>query len=205
MTHRRNSNRHFTYSVCALLLITAPLSASEVNEAFVRSSLESFIAEALEELPLAKEEEIALDYAGPSWDDLNVGGSALFRVVRSTGFKISTQPDSIAPAGLYLRLSEIEFSYENQNGSLFSRGDLHRVLKVAGSFRLSRNRSPIWEDYLIREYREKIELNDRDRLEGSSSPLFSAELPPGPVQRLWEPVIVTAIVGGLVYLFFASR
>jgi hypothetical protein len=35
--------------------------------------------------------------------------------------------------------------------------------------------------------------------------MFWADPPPGPVQRLWEPAIVTAAVGGLVYLFFASR
>ncbi len=205
MTHRAAPDSHVVFCLFLLLFAAAPAVAAEVNEVFVRKSLESFFAETLEGLPFAGEEEISLGYAGPSWDDLNVSGSALYSVLRSTGPKLSTQPDSAAAASLRFRLSEIEFSYENRNGGLFSRGDLYRVLKVACSFSLSKNQSPIWEDYLIREYREKIELQDRERIESSSSPLFNAELPPGPVQKLWEPVIVTSIVGGLVYLFFASR
>ncbi|MCK4656598.1 MAG: hypothetical protein KAT85_06180, partial [candidate division Zixibacteria bacterium] len=134
-----------------------------------------------------------------------VSGSALFSVLKSVGIELSAEEGSATEVGLQFKLSEIAFAYENQNGSMFSRGDVYRVLKVAGSFSLQKNKATIWEDFLVREYREKIELSDRQRLESSFSPLFNAELPPGPVQKLWEPMIVTSIIGGLVYLFFASR
>lgn len=205
MTHKAISSSHIILCLLILVVGTAHATGEEVNEEFVRRSLESFFAEALESLPLVQEERVSLAYTGPSWDDLNVSGSALYSVLRSTGPGLSNKPDSAVGTSLRFRMSEIEFSYENRNGGLFSRGDLYRVLKVAGSFAVSRNQSPIWEDYLIREYRQEIELQDREQLESNLSPLFSAELPPGPVQRFWEPVIVTSIVGGLVYLFFASR
>jgi hypothetical protein len=172
---------------------------------FVRHSLESFFAEALGRLPVELPEKVSLEYTGPESDNLNVSGSALHKGLRLIGTEPSADPHLSPDIGLRFSLSEIEFSYENRGGSIFSRGDLYRVLEVAGSLSLSKHRLPIWEDYLIREYTERIELSERNRLESNSSPLFKAELPPGPVQKLWEPVIVTSVVGGLVYLFFASR
>jgi len=205
MTRRLTPN-----SLMVLLLLFVSLSvsrvfASEANEAFVKQSLVSFFTEALQQLPINYGEDVSLDFAELDVDNLNVSGAALFSALKSRGSRIVTDADSTPKIGLQFKLSEVEFGYENQNGSIFSRGDLIRVLKVAASFYLSRDKSPVWEDYLVREYREKIELSDRQKLESSSSPLFNAELPPGPVQKLWEPVIVTSVIGGLVYLFFASR
>ncbi len=205
MTHRPSQN-----SLIALLLLLtlSPLGvvcATDVNELFVKQSLESYFSEVMEKLPYNREDSMSLDYAKPDSDNLNVSGSALFSVLKSIGVKLSTEEGSATEVGLQFKLSEIEFAYENQNGSMFSRGDVYRVLKVAGSFSLQKNKATIWEDFLVREYREQIELSDRQGLESSFSPLFSAELPPGPVQKLWEPMIVTSIIGGLVYLFFASR
>gem|GEM_PF-3361974 len=205
MTHRSSQN---SLTVLLLLLILSPIGivcAADVNELFVKQSLESYFSEAMEKLPHNQEGVISLDYAKPDSDNLNVSGAALFSVLKSTGMKLSAKEGSAPEVGLRFMLSDIDFAYENQNGSMFSRGDVYRVLKVAGSFSLLKNKVTIWEDFLVREYREQIELSDRQSLESSFSPLFNAELPPGPVQKLWEPMIVTSIIGGLVYLFFASR
>ncbi len=88
---------------------------------------------------------------------------------------------------------------------MFSRGEVHRVLHVSASFRCLRDGTADKQDFLIRDFEERISLSDIDVIEDKSSPFFFAQLPPGPVQRLWEPVIVTSVIGGLVYLFFASR
>jgi hypothetical protein len=205
MTHKPSQN---SLIAPLLLLILSPIGsvfATDVNELFVKRSLETYFSEAMEKLPYKPGGSISLDYAKPDSDNLNVSGSALFSVLKSAGMKLSAEEGSVPEVGLQFKLSEIEFAYENRNGSMFSRGDVYRVLKVAGSFSLLKNEATIWEDFLVREYREQIELSDRQRLESSFSPLFKAELPPGPVQKLWEPMIVTSIIGGLVYLFFASR
>lgn len=205
MTHRPGTNPLIALLLLFILSPVGSVFASEANELFVKQSLESYFSEAMEKLPHDQKGSISLDYAKPDSDNLNVSGSALFSVLKSIGMELSTDEGSPPEVGLQFKVSEIEFAYENQNGSIFSRGDVYRVLKVAGSFSLLRNKATIWEDFLVREYRERIELSDRQSLESSFSPLFNAELPPGPVQKLWEPMIVTSIIGGLVYLFFASR
>jgi hypothetical protein len=205
MTHRPSQNSLIALLPFFILSPVGSVCATDVNELFVKRSLESYFSEAMEKLPYNQDGSIYLDYTKPDSDNLNVSGSALFSVLESIGMELLTEESSASEVGLQFKLSEIEFAYENQNGNVFSRGDVYRVLRIAGSFSLLRNEAAIWEDFLVREYREQIELSDRQRLESSFSPLFNAELPPGPVQKLWEPMIVTSIIGGLVYLFFASR
>jgi hypothetical protein len=136
-------------------------------------------------------------------DNLNVSGAALATVMSNIGLRRS--PDMQSGVGLRINLTDIAFRYDSHNGGAFSRGEIDRVLSVSGSFSLISGESPIWDDYLVRDYSEQIDASEKENIERSSSRLFSGELPPGPVQRIWEPVIVTSIVGGLVYLFFASR
>lgn len=190
------------------LAVMSPITgvyASESNEVFVRQSLESFFIEAVERLPENRIGQVVLDFDRPHSDNLNVSGTLLHSVLRTKGVKLLSSTESSTDVGLGFKLDRVEFAYENRNGSLFARGDLYRVLRVSGNFGLSKNENHVWEDYLAREYSEEIELEERDMLESDFSTLFHAELPPGPVQKLWEPVIVTSIIGGLVYLFFASR
>lgn len=144
-------------------------------------------------------------YDAPPVDELNVSGAALSEELESSGITRISEKDPAAQNGLGFQLSRLEFSYQNRNGGVFSRGDIYRVLDVAGSVKLLETGSTIWEDYLIRSYEEKIDLAEIESLEDESSRLFGADIPPGPVQKIWEPVIVSSIVGGLVYLFFASR
>lgn len=194
--------------VVPILLILFPsccLSAAEVNELFVRRNLEKYFTETLRMFPALPSSDIYLDYEPPAGDNLNISGAALGVALSSKGIKRIAAVDSESQVGLRFRLSEITLSYENSGGNIFSRGDLYRVLTVAGSFSLLQDKSSIWDDYLVRKYREEIELSEKSALESDSSPLFHAELPPGPVQKIWEPVIVTSIIGGMVYLFFASR
>ncbi len=197
-------------SIAAMLALavvspTMCVYASESNEAFVRQSLESFFIEAVEILPENQVGRVVLDFDRPQSDNLNVSGTLLHSVLRTRGIELLSGTESSSDVGLDFKLDRLEFAYENRNGNLFARGDLYRVFRVSGNFGLSENEKPVWEDYLAREYSEEIELEERDVLESDFSPLFHAELPPGPVQKLWEPVIVTSIIGGLVYLFFASR
>ncbi len=195
-------------SACLIFMIVLPsgrIFATETNEVFVRQSLESFFTEAFDGLPFNGKGSMLIELEKPDLDNLNVSGSALHDVLKRRGVEPSAESDSVSAIRLRFNLSEVKFFYENEGGGIFSRGDLFRVLKVAGDFSVMRNRSSVSEAYLTREYREEIDLADVERLQSDFSPLFSAELPPGPVQRLWEPMIVTSVVGGLVYLFFSSR
>jgi len=188
-----------------LFLTASTIIASESNEDFVNASLRAYFGDVLALVPISSGEELYIDYSPPLIDNLNVSGAALGESLRSLGITRTTLSGDFRGTGIRFDLSELRFSYENRNSTLFSRGDLHRVLKVSASFELIRDGSPVWENYLIKEYDDMILLSEREMLEDKSSELFHSDLPPGPLQKLWEPVIVTSVVGGLVYLFFASR
>lgn len=201
-------HRFELHSVLIVIAVTITLSlgaviAAGTNDEFVRRSLESYFTEAIGKFPALSSNHVYIDYSPPSIDNLNVSGSALNEVVRSNG--MVRMSDSGSGQALKFILSDIQFRYDSRNGDLFSRGDTYRVLSVSGQFSLVEENASIWEDYLVREYTEMIDLSERESIERRSSRLFNSELPPGPVQKVWEPVIVTSIVGGLVYLFFASR
>ncbi|MBU1320142.1 MAG: hypothetical protein KKG33_00850 [candidate division Zixibacteria bacterium] len=188
-------------SVTILPLCT--VIAADTNDEFVRRSLESYFTEALAMFPAIPSGQIYIDYSPPAIDNLNVSGSALSAAVRTNGMVRSF--DSSSGVGLQFSLRDIQFRYDSRDGGLFTRGDICRVLSVSGRFSVVEENASIWEDYLVREYSEQIDLSEKEEIERNSSQLFNAELPPGPIQKVWEPVIVTSIVGGLVYLFFASR
>jgi len=194
--------------VFLFLLAVLPIQAdcAESNEAFVRKHLELYFLELIDSLNFQPNGQLYIDFNPPFHDNLNVTGAALSDAVEIKGLKRNnpdTAKNSEPRVGLILSL--LKFGYENRNGTPFSRGDLYRVLQVAGSFSILQGNSVLDEDFLVRTYEDRIELEEQRDLESESSPLFHAELPSGPVQRFWEPVIVTSIIGGLVYLFFASR
>ncbi len=191
--------------VLMMFVVTAGLYAAESNEQFVRRSLESYFSESIGLVSKSVSQPVYVLYQPPPVDVLNVSGAALSRELELSGVARVSENDPGVRNGIGLQLSRLEFAYENRNGGLFSRGDVFRVLNVAGSVKLLEAGSTIWEDYLIRRYEEKIDLAEIKSLEDKSSRLFDADIPPGPVQKIWEPVIVSSIVGGLVYLFFASR
>jgi len=203
MIHRSVFLATATMLALVTILPLCAVIAADTNDEFVRRSFESYFTEALAKFPTISSEQIYIDYSPPAIDNLNVSGSALSTALRTNGMVRSS--DSSSSVGLQISLSDIQFRYDSRDGGPFSRGDIYRVLSVSGHFSLVEENASIWEDYLIKEYSEQIDLSERETIERNSSQLFNAELPPGPVQKVWEPVIVTSIVGGLVYLFFASR
>lgn len=192
----------------ALWLVASPVrtSCAESNEAFVRKQLRVFFVEVIDSLGLAPSSSVAIDFEPPAFDNLNVAGASLTDAIQARNLKrVRMGEANGSDATVSLALSRLEFDYENRNSTPFSRGDLYRVLQVAARFSILQGNSVLNEDFLVRSYEDQIELEERGDIENESSPLFHAELPSGPVQRFWEPVIVTSVIGGLVYLFFASR
>jgi hypothetical protein len=185
------------------MLLVCTVNATDTNDEFVRRGLERYFTEAFSMMPEFDADSLHVDLNAPPVDNLNVSGAALATVMNKIGLR--RLPDPQSDVGLRINLTDIDFRYDSHDGGAFSRGEIYRVLTVSGSFSLLSEDSPIWDNYLVRDYSEQINASEREDIERSSSSLFNAELPPGPVQKIWEPVIVTSIVGGLVYLFFASR
>ncbi len=52
---------------------------------------------------------------------------------------------------------------------------------------------------------DKVRVGDLKKVENGNFSFLCGELPSGATKRYVEPAIVTAVVGGLIYLFFANR
>jgi hypothetical protein len=180
-------------------------TAAESNEDFVRRKLHKYFMELVEKLPATGSDTIAVQLSVPAADNLSMSNATLNDCLRIRGFAVNANEPLSDGCFLSCNISELQFKYVNRNAGVFSRGLLFRVLDIAGSFSFRNDGAVISDDFLTRSYDEQISFSERIALEQKSSRLFYADPPPGPVQRLWEPLIVTTVIGGLVYLFFASR
>jgi len=67
------------------------------------------------------------------------------------------------------------------------------------------SKSIIWAGGVQREKREIISGADMRELASPGHPFAAPEADPGGWDKIFEPVIVAGIVGGLIYLFYTSR
>ena len=107
---------------------------------------------------------------------------------------------------LKFHLYRSDFSYARSGGSLFRRGNLHRVFDVnIDAVCMSFDGRVLWQNDKEARYTEKISWEEAKQAGNRANSLFSAELPETGRSRIWEPLVISGLLGGLVYLFFASR
>jgi hypothetical protein len=191
--------------VILLSVLPSISTAAESNEWFVRRSLNEFFEEALDSLPVISGGRIHSILIEPPLDNLGLVQSSFHRALENRGIEQFEDSVDGVEFQLTVAVEALDFAYRAENGTLFKRGDLFRTLDIAANVSLNRESSIVWQDVFVRRYEDNIDFANLEAIESQSSRMFWADPPPGPVQRLWEPAIVTAAVGGLVYLFFASR
>ncbi|NIP43477.1 MAG: hypothetical protein GWO41_09115 [candidate division Zixibacteria bacterium] len=107
---------------------------------------------------------------------------------------------------LEINLYNYDFSYDRVGGSLFSSGRLFRNFEAAVYATLyDRNSKVLWQKDYSDAYSEEIEWDQARSSQVGDGSTFNAELPSTDRNRIWEPVIISGLLGGMVYLFFASR
>jgi len=107
---------------------------------------------------------------------------------------------------LDIELVKSQFYYTREGGSLFSSGNLIRIYDINIIARLTDNSDLLlWQNEYNGSFAEPVEWETaRTTLKGNSV-IYNAELPVTNRGRIWEPLVISGILGGLVYLFFASR
>ena len=107
---------------------------------------------------------------------------------------------------LEINLYNYNFYYDKIGGSLFSSGRLIRNFEAAVYATLyDKNSKVLWQKDYSESYSEEIEWDQARGSEVRDGSMFDAELPSTNRNRIWEPVIISGLLGGMVYLFFASR
>lgn len=107
---------------------------------------------------------------------------------------------------LEVNLSNSGFYYEKESGSIFSSGILLRKYDVNIYLTLTDiDKRLIWQNQADKTFSEKIDWDAVRTPQNKFSGIFNAPLPSTNRNRIWEPVIISGLLGGLIYLFFASR
>lgn len=107
---------------------------------------------------------------------------------------------------LEINLYDHNFYYTKSGGSLFSSGQLIRNFNAAAFAVLTNTESKVlWQNEVQEKFSEKVKWENAREQEGRESTIFKAPLPSTNRSRVWEPLLISGLLGGLVYLFFASR
>jgi len=107
---------------------------------------------------------------------------------------------------LEVTLSGSGFYFEREGGSIFSSGNLLRKYDINIFLTLTDpDNRLIWQNEGDKTFSEKIEWDEARNRQNKFRGIFNASLPSTNRSRIWEPVIISGLLGGLVYLFFASR
>lgn len=193
------------FAIMVLTLIVSPLQAQDQanNDDFVKASFTSAVDSLLSTLNFDRTLNLDFNCADCPRDFyLNILTSILKQKVND--LYIDNREKDIP--NLEINLFKSGFYYEKEGGSLFSSGDLYRNYAVDLNLVLTdTDKRLIWQNEGNKTFSEKIDWDSAKLRQNKMRGLFEASLPSTNRSRIWEPVIISGLLGGLVYLFFASR
>jgi hypothetical protein len=185
---------------------------SPTNEEFLRGSIRSLLAQAFDDFPKASSRFILLkaDLEHPAnWlleDELL---SYLISLKYQVGLRSNERgEESTESWSLFYRIIELSLDYpEIKRKGFFGKRFVTRRATLNFSFRLEDNETGkvLWSK---RDKDQRSDLITRSMvksLSNESYPILSPSLPQDSQSSLIEPALVVAVVGGLIYLFFANR
>jgi hypothetical protein len=199
------------YSFCLTLIVFFGLTcannclaqSSGSNSEFVARSFESAVGDLLKDYELPESLYLEFECSNCPQDFFR---NKLIRILNERASDVYIDKDRDVLDKCRFHLYRSEFSYAKSGGSLFRKGNLERVFDVSlTAICVDSSGRVIWQNEKEGLFTEEINWNEAELAEQRSEALFSSELPATSRSRLWEPVVISGILGGLVYLFFASR
>jgi len=182
------------------------------NEEFLRESLRSLLGRTFDDFPQAGSKLLLLkaeeDHPA-NW----LLEDELVSYLLSSNYKValhSTEPNNnlSESQSLFYRIIEMSLNYPKvkRKGFLGARLVTRKAL-LNLSFRLEDNATGkvLWTKRGKEERSDLIKKSMIKSVNNQSYPFLSPSLPDDPQSRFIEPTLVVAVVGGLIYLFFANR
>jgi hypothetical protein len=185
---------------------------SPSNEEFLRESIRSLIGNTFDDFPRSHSKFILLktDKEHPAnW----LLEDELISYLLSSQYQVGLlyNENSEKSAGsllLFYRIIELSLDYpEIKRKGFFGRRFVTRRASLNFSFRLEDNETGrvLWSKRGKDKRIDQIERSMIKSLNNESYPILSPSLPQDSLSRFIEPALVVAVVGGLIYLFFANR
>jgi hypothetical protein len=182
------------------------------NEEFLRESVRNLFGRAFLDFPRSESRFVFVNSEEEnrtSW----LLEDELISYLQSMDFQVALHPGSGQREkpeawSLFYQIIEMKLSYPQvKRKGFFGHKVVTRKAKVNLSFRLEEKESGkvLWTKRETQEQSDMVEKQAIKFLNNNSYPFLSPPLPEDMQTKYLEPALVAAVVGGLIYLFFANR
>ncbi|KPL00945.1 MAG: hypothetical protein AMJ91_02485 [candidate division Zixibacteria bacterium SM23_73_3] len=182
------------------------------NEEFLRESIRSVLGRTFDDFPPANSKLLLLKAEGEHPANWLLEDELVFYLL-SSNYQVALHPtapndDLSESQSLFYRIMEMSLNYPQikRKGFLGARL-VTRKTWLNLSFRLKDNVTGkvLWTKRGKEERSDWVKKSMIKSVNNPSYPFLSPSLPDDPHSRFLEPALVVAVVGGLIYLFFANR
>ena len=182
------------------------------NEEFLRESVRTLLDKAFLDFPRTESKFIFVNSEEENPANWLLEDE-LVSHLRSLNFQVALHPSSrqnerLNAWSLFYRIIQMELSYPQvKRKGFFGHKMVTRKAKLSFSFRLEEKESGkiLWTRKETEERSDMVKKHDIKYLNNDSYSFLSPSLPEDTQTKYLEPALVAAVVGGLIYLFFASR
>jgi hypothetical protein len=202
------------FSFCFSQILSAQTKEElKSNETFLRESIQELLKKTFTDFPQGSPELVFIDPESDSPANWLVE-EELTSYLTTKGFSMAlTQGEFKSEKtencwDLFYRIIQLKFTYPQvESKGLFGKKLVTRESELNLSFRLMDKNSGkiLWTKRKNHSASDVIPKKTISMLKNEQYPFLSPELPQGNTRKYIEPALVAAVVGGLVYLFFASR
>lgn len=186
---------------------------SKSNEIFLRESIQELLRKTFTDFPQGSPELIFIDPESDNPANWLVE-EELTSYLTAKGFSMALAQGKFKSEktkncwDLFYRIIQLKLTYPQvKSKGLFGKKLVTRESELNLSFRLIDKNSGkiLWTKRKNHSSSDVISKNRISLLKNEQYPFLSPELPQGNTRKYIEPTLVAAVVGSLVYLFFASR
>jgi hypothetical protein len=181
------------------------------NEEFLRQSVRDLFDNAFFDFPQSEPRFVLVSSEEENYADWLLEDE-LVSYLQSLDFQVALHPggqkETPGAWSLFYHIIEMKLSYPQvKRKGFFGHKLVTRKAKVNLSFRLEEKESGkvLWIKRKTQEKSDVVEKQAIKFLNNASYPFLSPPLPEDLQTRYLEPALVAAVVGGLIYLFFANR
>jgi len=182
------------------------------NEEFLRESIRSLLERTFDDFPPANSKLLLLKAEEEHPANWLLEDELVFYLLSSdyqvTLHSIESSYDLSESQSLFYRIIEMSLNYPKTKRKGFLGARLvTRKTWLNLSFRLKDNATGkvLWTKRGKEERSDWVKKSMIKSVNNPSYPFLSPSLPDDPHSRFLEPALVVAVVGGLIYLFFANR
>ncbi len=189
-----------------IFLFSFPLAVrAEIpsNESFVRSAFEDMLDSMIAGLPAGDQLLLKFECVEcPAEFFRNI----IIARLKQTSSEVYIDNGNNSFDILEINLYNSNFYYGRSGASLFSKGNLKRHFGAGmNALMIGQDKRILWQNQIQDEVSEEIDWDSAETVLKRENGLFRAPIPESNRTRIWEPVLISGLLGGLVYLFFASR